>query len=190
MKNIVIFASGSGSNAETIIKHFKNNNFAKVVGILTNKADAGVIRRAQNYQIPFEIFSKSDFQDEKFLNLIRKYNPHLIVLAGFLLKVPEYLVRAFPNKIINIHPALLPKYGGKGMYGLNVHKAVFENQEAESGMTIHYVNENYDEGNIIFQESVNITDCKSPEEIAAKVLMLEHKNYPVVIENLLYDKVR
>lgn len=187
MKNIIIFASGSGSNAETIITHFKNHNSVKVAAVFTNKAEAGVIQRAKNHKIPFEIFSKDDFQDSKFLNSIKKYNPELIILGGFLLKVPEYLVKAFPNKIINIHPALLPKYGGKGMYGNNVHKAVFENKEKESGMTIHYVNEHYDQGSIIFQESITVSDCNSPEEIASKVLVLEHKNYPVVIEKLLID---
>src|SRR5690606_29130067 len=106
-------------------------------------------------------------------------------LAGFLLKIPEFIISAYPNKIINIHPALLPKYGGKGMFGIHVHRAVFENNEKNSGITIHYVNENYDEGNIIFQKTINITDCQSPDEVAAKVLTLEHKNYPAVIEKLL-----
>lgn len=185
MKNIIIFASGSGSNAETIIKHFKDSTFARISAVFTNKSDAGVIQRAKKHEIPFEVFSKDEFQSEKFLDTLNKYNPDLIVLAGFLLKVPEYLVKSFPNKIINIHPALLPKYGGKGMYGINVHKAVFENNEKFSGMTIHFVNEHYDEGNIIFQESVNIEDCQSPEEVAHKVLILEHKNYPVVVEEVL-----
>lgn len=185
MKNIVIFASGSGSNAETIINHFKNSSFARVAAIFTNKPNAGVIQRAKNHEISFEIFSKDNFQDEKFLDLLNKYNPDLIVLAGFLLKVPEYLIKNFPNKIVNIHPALLPDYGGKGMYGLHVHKAVFENKERFSGMTIHYVNENYDEGNIIFQESTDISNCISPEEVALKVLSLEHKNYPIIIEKVV-----
>ena len=185
MKNIIIFASGSGSNAETIINHFKNTDFAKVSAVFTNRVNAGVIDRAKKHEIPFEVFSKDDFQNENFLDLVQKYNPELIVLAGFLLKVPKYLVKSFPNRIINIHPALLPNYGGKGMYGMNVHKAVFENKEEKSGMTIHYVNEHYDEGNIIFQESTDITDCASPEEVALKVLSLEHKNYPVVIERVL-----
>ena len=189
MKNIVIFASGSGSNAETIINHFKNGNFARVVAVFTNKSDAGIIQRAINNKIPFEIFSKDEFQDIKFLDSIKKHNPDLIVLAGFLLKVPNYLIKYFPNKIVNIHPALLPNYGGKGMYGLNVHKAVFKNKEKFSGMTIHYINENYDEGNIIFQESIDISDCTSPEEVALKVLTLEHKNYPIVIEKLLKLKI-
>lgn len=185
MKNIVIFASGSGSNAETIIRHFQNNSIINVAAIFTNKSDAGVIQRAKNHNIPHHIFSKSEFQDISFLNQLSHYHPDLIILAGFLLKIPEFMVEAYPNKIINIHPALLPKYGGKGMYGINVHRAVFENQEKESGMTIHFVNEHYDEGNIIFQESTDITNCQSPEEVAAKVLLLEHKNFPIVIEKLL-----
>lgn len=185
MKNIIIFASGSGSNAEIIINRFKDSDFVRVVAVFTNKIDAGVIERAKNHKIPFEVFSKEEFHNERFLDLINKYKPELIVLAGFLLKVPEYLVRSFPNRIVNIHPALLPKYGGKGMYGMNVHKAVFENKEKLSGMSIHYVNEHYDEGNIIFQESVNIEDCQTPEEVALKVLALEHKNYPAVIEEVL-----
>ena len=182
MKNILIFASGSGSNAETIINHFQHNTEVCVVGIFTNKLDAGVIERARKYNIPSEVFSKTEFSEESFLEKVNSSNPALI---GFLLKVPDYLIKAFPDKIVNIHPALLPKYGGKGMYGINVHRAVFENKELESGMTIHFVNEHYDEGNIIFQESVSVTDCNSPEEIATKVLTLEHKNYPVVVEQLL-----
>ncbi|MFA5556706.1 MAG: phosphoribosylglycinamide formyltransferase [Flavobacteriaceae bacterium] len=189
MKNIVIFASGSGSNAETIINHFQNDDFARVVAVFTNKPDAGVIQRAINHKIPFEIFSKDEFQDRKFFDSIKKYNPDLIVLAGFLLKVPEYLIKIFPAKIVNIHPALLPNYGGKGMYGLNIHKAVFQNKEKFSGMTIHYVNEHYDKGNIIFQKEVNIEDCQTPEEVALKILALEHKNYPIVIEKLLKLKI-
>lgn len=185
MKNIIIFASGSGSNAQTIINHFKHSDSVRVVAIFSNKENAGVLDRAKKYGIPSEIFSKKEFSDEFFAEKIKKYNPELIILAGFLLKVPDYLVKTYPNKILNIHPALLPEYGGKGMYGINVHKAVFENKEKESGMTIHFVNEHYDQGNIIFQESINIEDCRSPEEIALKVLALEHKNYPVVIENLL-----
>lgn len=185
MKNIVIFASGSGSNAEAIINHFKTGGIALVAAVFTNKADAVIIERAKNHAIPFEVFSKTDFGQADFIDLVKSYQPELIVLAGFLLKIPEDFVQAFPNKIINIHPALLPKYGGKGMYGNNVHKAVFENKDKESGMTIHYVNEHYDEGNIIFQESTDITDCTSAEEIAKKVLTLEHKNYPKVIEELV-----
>lgn len=187
MKNIVIFASGSGSNAEAIINHFKSSNLARIVAVFTNKADAGIIARAKSHNIPFEVFSKAEFSNLSFIDLVQSYQPKLIVLAGFLLKIPENFVQAFPNKIINIHPALLPKYGGKGMYGTHVHQAVFENRESASGMTIHYVNEQYDQGNIIFQESTDITTCTSAEEIAKKVLTLEHKNYPKVIEKLIAE---
>ena len=185
MKNIVIFASGSGSNAEAIINHFKFSDLARVTAVFTNKADAGIIARAKSHNIPFEVFSKAEFSNLSFIDLVQSYQPELIVLAGFLLKIPENFVQAFPNKIINIHPALLPKYGGKGMYGTHVHQAVFENRESASGMTIHYVNEHYDQGSIIFQESTDITTCTSAEEIAKKVLTLEHKNYPKVIEKLV-----
>src|SRR5690554_5376562 len=185
MKNIIIFASGSGSNAQTIINHFKNSDSTHVAAIFSNKENAGVLERAKKSGIPTEVFSKKDFSEEIFLEKIKKYDPKLIILAGFLLKVPDYLIKKYPNKIINIHPALLPKYGGKGMYGMRVHQAVFENKEKESGMTIHYVNEHYDKGNIIFQESTTIEDCTCPEDIALKVLALEHKNYPVIIEKLL-----
>lgn len=187
MKNIVIFASGSGSNAEAIINHFKSSNLARIVAVFTNKADAGIIVRAKNHNIPFEVFTKAEFSGAGFVDLVQSYQPELIVLAGFLLKIPENFVKAFPNKIINIHPALLPKYGGKGMYGTHVHQAVFENRESASGMTIHYVNEDYDQGSIIFQESTDITTCTSAEEIAKKVLTLEHKNYPKVIEKLIAE---
>jgi len=185
MKKIVIFASGSGSNAENIINYFKENPTIAVVCVFTNNSKAGVIDRVKKQGIPFEIFSKNDFQDESFINRINKYTPDLIVLAGFLLKIPEYLIAIFCNRIINIHPALLPKYGGKGMYGMNIHRAVFENNEQKSGITIHFVNEYYDQGAIIFQEQTDISDCISIEEIATKILVLEHKNFPVVIEKLL-----
>jgi len=190
MKKIVIFASGSGSNAENIIKYFKENNTIAVVCVFTNNNKAGVIDRVKKYGIPIEIFSKNDFQNQKFVNKINKYTPDLIVLAGFLLKIPEYMIAVFPNRIINIHPALLPKYGGKGMYGINIHKAVFENKEQKSGITIHFVNEYYDQGTIIFQEQVDISNCVSPEEIATKIFGLEYQNFPVVIEKLLLSLSR
>jgi len=185
MKKIVIFASGSGSNAENIINYFKENDTMRVVSVFTNNSKAGVIDRVKKYDIPIEIFSKNDFQNENFGNKISKYTPDLIVLAGFLLKIPEYLITIFRNRIINIHPALLPKYEGKGMYGMNIHKAVFENKEKKSGITIHFVNEHYDQGTIIFQEQTDISNCASPEEIATKIFDLEYKNFPIVIEKLM-----
>ena len=187
MHKIVIFASGGGSNAEQILIQSLQNKRFSVEAIFSNQPKAGVLDKAKNYQIPAVIFSKSTFESETFLDQIKSFQPDLIILAGFLWKIPPYLVQAFPNKIINIHPALLPKYGGKGMYGMHVHKAVFENKESESGITIHFVNEHYDEGDFIFQKSVSVVDCDSPEAIAAKVLKLEHRFFPSVIENLLTE---
>lgn len=188
MKSIAIFASGSGSNAEAIMKYFQSSEKVKIISVFSNKSDAKVIERATKFEIDTFIFSKKELESGVVLEKLSELNPDLIVLAGFLLKIPDEMVKTFPNKIINIHPALLPKYGGKGMYGINVHKAVLENREKETGITIHYVNEQYDEGNIIFQESINITDCQSPEEVALKVLSLEHRNYPVVIDEVLRRK--
>lgn len=185
MKRIVIFASGSGTNAENIIKYFKNSAKAQVSLVLSNKENAGVFDRCKNHQIRCLYFKKSQFtESDEVLDLLKK-EADFIVLAGFLLKVPENIIRAFPNKIINIHPALLPKYGGKGMYGMNVHKSVKENGETETGITIHYVNEHYDEGTIIFQASTSVEETDSPESIATKVHELEYKYFPKVIEETL-----
>ena len=186
MKRIVIFASGSGTNAENIIKHFQGNGLAKVIHVLSNKKDAKVLEKAERLGVVNSSFSKNDLLESKDIyNLMLDLNPDLIVLAGFLLKFPEDIISAFPNKIINVHPALLPKYGGKGMYGSNVHKAVVANNEAESGITIHYVNEHYDEGNIIFQANTKIDSLDTFEDVAAKIHLLEQKHFPLVIEQLL-----
>lgn len=185
MKKIVIFASGSGTNAENIIKHFRSTNTATVVSVFTNNPNAKVIERAKNFEIPTEIFSKEDLFSGKVLQKILTIAPDLIVLAGFLLKLPESIVESYPNTIINIHPALLPKYGGKGMYGMNVHRAIVENKEKETGITIHYVNENYDEGNIIFQKRVTVLVTDTAEVVAEKIHELEQKYFPSVIEDLL-----
>lgn len=185
MKQIIVFASGSGSNAEQIILHSQKTNSFQVAALFCNNPEAKVLLKAKNLGIKTLVFDKEHFQNESFLDLIKSFEPDLLVLAGFLWKIPKYLVDTFPNQIINIHPALLPFYGGKGMYGMHIHKAVFENQESESGITIHYVNEHYDEGDFIFQKSVNIEDCQSPEEIAQKVLKLEHVHFPQVIQELL-----
>ncbi|MSP85273.1 MAG: phosphoribosylglycinamide formyltransferase [Flavobacteriaceae bacterium] len=189
MKKIVIFASGSGTNAENIVLYFKKIEDAKVIYIFSNNANAKVIERAKKLNIPSEVFSKEDFNRDKVLQKLNNLQPNLIILAGFLLKFPQNCVAAFPNKIINIHPALLPKYGGKGMFGMNVHRAVVENNEPETGITIHYVNENYDEGNIIFQKSVPLSGNETPEDIAAKVYKLEKKWFPKIIENILKSKI-
>ncbi len=185
MKNIVIFASGSGTNAENIILQLKKSCHANVVGIFTNNPNAKVIDRANNLNLSTQIFNKNELYDGFVLEKINSLKPDLIVLAGFLLKFPDSIISQYPNKIINIHPALLPKYGGKGMYGMHVHRAVLENKEKETGITIHYVNENYDEGAFIFQKCVSIIDCRSREDIAAKIHELEMEYFPLVIEKLL-----
>lgn len=188
MIKIVIFASGSGTNAENIIRHFKATKTASIEAVFTNKADAQVIQRAEKYQVSSKVFTKNDLETGKVLQEINTIQPDLIVLAGFLLKFPETIVAAYPDKIINIHPALLPKYGGKGMYGMHVHRAVVENKEKETGITIHYVNENYDEGNIIFQKEVAVLIGDTPEVVAAKIHELEQEHFPVVIEKLLTNQ--
>ena len=185
MKKIIIFASGSGSNAEKIILHFQDKAKAKVVAVFCNNAQAMVIERAKNLKVPVVVFTKKELEENTVCEKMALFNPDLIVLAGFLLKIPKTMISTYPNKIINIHPALLPKYGGKGMYGENVHRAVLENQEKTTGITIHFVNEEYDEGNTIFQKETTITDCKTPQEIAQKVHQLEHEYFSKVMEELL-----
>ena len=185
MKKIVIFASGSGSNAENIIRYFLNCETAKVIAVFSNNKAAKVLEKATSYQVPAYVFDKEELNSNVVLEKLQHLQPDLIVLAGFLLKFPVPIIKTFSNRIINIHPALLPKFGGKGMYGIHVHKAVLENKETETGITIHYVNENYDEGKYIFQKSIPIVNCTTPEVIALKVLELEHEYFPKVIEQLL-----
>jgi phosphoribosylglycinamide formyltransferase-1 len=185
MKKILLFASGTGSNVENIIHHFKHHHYIIVVGVYTNNPNAKVLDKAKNHNIPTLIFNREQLTDGFVLDKIAEIKPDLIVLAGFLWKMPEEIVKAYPNKIINIHPALLPKYGGKGMYGIKVHQTVLANMEKETGITIHYVNEHYDEGEFIFQQKVAIEDCKTPEEVANKIQELEHKHFPKIIEKLL-----
>jgi len=185
MKKIIVFASGSGTNAENIIKYFKSGSVGEVVGVFTNNANAKVIERAKNNDVPVEVFTKAELYESDLVQKINVIQPDLIVLAGFLLKFPDALIAAYPDKIINIHPALLPKYGGKGMYGMHVHKAIVENKEKETGITIHYVNENYDEGATIFQKQVTILGTDTPEVVAEKIHELEQKYFPMVIEDLL-----
>lgn len=189
MKKIVIFASGSGTNAENIIKHFKSTNTGTVVSVFTNNPKAYVIERAKNFQVPTEIFTREELIGGKVLQKINTLQPDLIVLAGFLLKFPENIVAEYPDKIINVHPALLPKYGGKGMYGMNVHKAIVENKEKETGISIHYVNEHYDEGNIIFQKEVLLSGMETPDEVAAKIHELEQQYFPSIVEQILNSKI-
>jgi len=186
---IAIFASGGGSNALKIIEHFEKLTLGRVGLVVSNKAEAGVLGIAASHDIPTQIIDRQMFYESAvILEVLKKYEIGLVVLAGFLWLVPEYLVRAFPRKIVNIHPALLPKYGGKGMYGMNVHKAVKAAGETESGITIHFVNDLYDEGDIVFQASCLILPEDSAETIAKKVLELEHKHFPVVIEGLLQNE--
>lgn len=185
-KHIAIFASGRGSNAQAIIDHFKNHPTIKVALIVTNNKTAGVIQIAKDNRIPFDILTPAELKEEEtVIDLLDLYQIDLIVLAGFLLLIPAYLVKSYPNKIINIHPALLPKYGGKGMYGMKVHETVLSNKETETGITIHYVNEKYDEGEYIAQFRCHVEPSDSTETIAAKVHQLEHEHYPKEIEKLL-----
>ncbi|AZJ34697.1 phosphoribosylglycinamide formyltransferase [Tenacibaculum singaporense] len=185
MKRIVIFASGSGSNAENIIKYFNSTKTAIVTHVLSNNQHAKVFDRCERLNVDASLFDKESFSKEDTVLNFLQTEADLIVLAGFLWRIPSKIVDAFPNKIINIHPALLPKYGGKGMYGMNVHNAVKENNESETGITIHYVNENYDEGAIIFQAKTSISVDDTPETIAQKVHELEYKHFPKVIEEVI-----
>jgi phosphoribosylglycinamide formyltransferase-1 len=185
MKKIVLFASGNGTNAEEIIRFFTNNSLVNVTHVFTNNSNAQVLERAKKLEVKTLLFNKKELNETLVLEKLNDIKPDLIVLAGFLLKFPEHIIEAYPNKVINIHPALLPNYGGKGMYGMNVHNAVFENKESETGITIHFVTPDYDEGAIIFQKKTTIITCKSPEEIAAKVHQLEHKHFPEIISNIL-----
>ncbi len=183
--SILIFASGNGSNAENIITYFQNKAIDINWMIITNNSNAGVIQRSIKMGIPFLVFNKKDFYENMFLKKISLINPKLIILAGFLLKIPENLIIKFNNKIINIHPSLLPKYGGKGMYGMNVHNEVIKNREAESGISIHYVNNQYDEGKIIFQKSTKIIYPSNAENLSKKIHELEMKYFPEIIEKLI-----
>ncbi|KAF2332410.1 phosphoribosylglycinamide formyltransferase [Flavobacterium ginsenosidimutans] len=185
MKKIIVFASGSGTNTENIIKYFEKTEIAKVVSVFTNNASAKVIERAKNHQIPVEIFSKTELLERNVLQKVQEIDPDLIVLAGFLLKFPENIIELYPNKIINIHPALLPNYGGKGMYGMHIHRAIVNNKEKETGISIHYVNEHYDEGGIIFQANVALTEEDTPETVAEKIHELEQKHFPEIIYRIL-----
>ncbi len=185
MKNIVIFASGSGSNAEKILLHFQAHPIIRVAAVLSNKSEAGVLSIAKSYKVPTLVFSREDLNSGVVLKYLQEIQPDLIVLAGFLWIFPKNIIERFPGKIVNIHPALLPSYGGKGMYGLNVHRAVVEDRATETGITIHYIDEFYDEGATIFQDSIVLSGNETAEEVAAKVLQLEHTHFAKVIEEIL-----
>lgn len=187
-KKVIIFASGSGSNALKIFEYFKNNQNIIIDSIYCNNPRANVIDVFQKLSIKTVLFNKKELYESAFLEAIISTNPDLIVLAGFLLKIPEKMVSAFENRIINIHPSLLPKYGGKGMYGLNIHKEVLLNKEKFSGLTIHYVNKEYDKGAVIFQKKIKINEKETPESLSSKVLKLEHENYPLIIEKILNNE--
>ena len=191
MTNIAIFASGSGSNAENIVNYFASHQDINIAMIISNKPDAYVHERSKRLDVPSFTFKKSDFDEgTAVLNKMAEYEIGFIVLAGFLLKVPHSIMEAFPNCIINIHPALLPKHGGKGMYGNNVHNAVKNAGEKETGITIHYINENYDEGDIIFQAMCEVTDLDTPQDIANKVQNLEQMHFPKIIEEIVRNNLK
>lgn len=186
MKNIVVFASGSGTNAENIIRMVNANGGAKVSWVVSNRPDAYVLKRAEGLKVNTLVFDKNSlYNTDEVLNFLTECQPDLIVLAGFLWLMPSKIVKKFQRRIINIHPALLPKYGGKGMFGNNVHQAVINNRESESGITIHYVNEKYDDGDIIFQVSCSIGPEDDAMSLASKIHDLEYEYFPKVILNLL-----
>ncbi|MEL0645371.1 phosphoribosylglycinamide formyltransferase [Olleya sp. Ti.3.14] len=186
MKRVVIFASGSGSNAENLIRFFQNRDNVSVIQVLTNNPHAKVLDRCKKLKVSALSFNKTAFTEtDDVLNILKSNTPDLIILAGFLWKFPEKILKDFPNKVINVHPALLPKFGGKGMYGMHVHQAVINNKETETGITIHYVNENYDEGAIIFQSKCEVLASDTAQDVADKIHELEMKHFPEVVDQLL-----
>jgi len=190
MKRIVIFASGSGTNAENLIKFFQDSENISVIQVLTNNPHAKVLDRCKELTVSALSFNKIAFNETSdILNILKLQKPDLIVLAGFLWKFPEHILNEFKNKIINIHPALLPKYGGKGMYGMHVHEAVLKNKEKETGITIHLVNKHYDEGKIIFQAKCDISTTDKAEDIASKIHALEMEHFPKIVESILLPSI-
>lgn len=186
MRHLALFASGTGSNAHKIMDYFKTSETVRVSLVVSNNKDAGVLAIAESFGVPTHLISRKSFYDSTdLLAVLAAHEVDFIVLAGFMWLVPPYLVQAFPRRILNIHPALLPKFGGKGMYGMHVHEAVQASGASESGITIHYVNERYDEGDILFQASCMLEAGESPAQIAKKVQVLEHEWYPKVIETAL-----
>ncbi|MDG2371752.1 MAG: phosphoribosylglycinamide formyltransferase [Flavobacteriaceae bacterium] len=184
-KKLILLASGDGSNVENIIKYFKNTPNIEVVLVAGNNKNAYVFERVEPFNIETLVFTKSYFNN-KFVNIIELYHPDLIILAGFLWKIPELWINKYPNKIINIHPSLLPSFGGKGMYGSNVHEAVINSKVKKTGISIHIVNKEYDEGNIIFQAEINVLIEDTPESIARRVQILEKEHFPRVIKEYLF----
>lgn len=189
MIRLAIMASGSGSNAENIVKYFSHSKEIEVAAIISNKADAYVLERAQYLHVPSYVFSRAEIvETDKVLNLLTDLKIDWVILAGFLVLLPECIVNKFDGKIVNIHPSLLPKFGGKGMYGDKVHKAVVEAHEKESGITIHKIDANYDEGTTVFQAKIKVEPTDNAEEVAKKVHALEYKFFPQIIENLALGK--
>jgi phosphoribosylglycinamide formyltransferase 1 len=188
MYKLAILASGSGTNAENIIRYFQHHKDIKVQLVLANKPDAYVLQRAQNFNIENRVFDKTLFTSTAFSEMLLNEGITHVVLAGFLWLIPAHLIKAFPNRMVNIHPALLPKFGGKGMYGSKVHEAVVEAKEKESGITIHLVNEEYDKGKPLFQASCVVSPDDTADTVAAKVHELEYKHFPQVIENWIQNK--
>ncbi len=185
MFSIAVFASGSGSNAENLVSHFKDSTVGRISLILSNKKDAYVLQRAERLGVPYSTFTYKEFQDSQFiLSILDKYHIDFILLAGFLLKVPEYLLIKYPGRILNIHPSLLPKYGGKGMYGEYVHQAVIKAKERQSGITIHVIDNQYDCGKTIYQSICSVNDDDTPQTLAAKIHELE-RAYPQVAEDYI-----
>jgi len=188
-KKLAIFASGSGSNAENICTYFANHSGIKVILICTNKLDAFIVKRAKKLNIPVAFITKTELNNFDGLHkTLQNTKVDFIILAGFLLKLPAIMVKKYPNRILNIHPSLLPKYGGKGMYGNNVHKAVLENKEVESGISIHFVNQNYDKGELILQEKCSVSANETLETLTAKIHQLEQKYFPLTIEKVLKNQ--
>lgn len=188
-KNIVILASGSGTNTENIIRYFQSSDVARVALVVSNKADAYVLERAKRLQVPSLVIPRDKFLESGYVcSVLQEYHADLVVLAGFLLRIPDDMLAAYPQRIVNIHPSLLPKYGGKGMYGDKVHQAVVAAGEKESGITIHYIDGHFDEGVTIFQAKCPVLPDDTPEEVAHKVHALEYEHYPKVIERILAEK--
>jgi phosphoribosylglycinamide formyltransferase 1 len=187
MINVAIFASGTGSNALNINTYFKNNSKIRIVGVFCNNAEAGIVKSAPDNGMTVECFNRADLNDGKLLAKLKEQNTEYIILAGFLWLIPQNLLDAFPGKILNIHPALLPLYGGKGMYGMRVHQSVISNGDPQSGITIHEVNAEYDEGQIVFQAKVAIEKDDTANLLAEKIHRLEHQHFPQVIEQWILN---
>ncbi len=187
MINIAVFASGEGTNAENLFNYFSTSSKVKIKLVVTNNENAGIVAKAEKYKKNLQIISKTSLNNytPQLVDFLQTEKVDLIILAGFLLKIPEGLVKAFPNKIINIHPALLPKFGGHGMYGMNVHKAVIEAKEKHSGITVHFVNEEYDKGEIILQAKCEVNENDTPETVAKKIHDLEYEYFPKAVQKVI-----